>query len=105
MEFWKRLNGASTLTLGMTLVTATAAVLLDRAAGAPVARSQLRAQRLRQAPNRILVAGGGLRGLARDEREDRDGQGEDPEHARRVVHEMSISARGVRRRYVSLDHR
>jgi methyl-accepting chemotaxis protein len=34
VEFWKRLNGASTLTLGMTLVTATAAVLLDRSAGA-----------------------------------------------------------------------
>jgi methyl-accepting chemotaxis protein len=34
VEFWKRLNGASTLTLGMTLVTATVAVLLDRSAGA-----------------------------------------------------------------------
>ena len=30
MEFWKRLNGASTLTLGMTLVAAAAAVLLDQ---------------------------------------------------------------------------
>jgi methyl-accepting chemotaxis protein len=34
VEFWKRLNGASTLTLGITLVTATAAVLLDQSAGA-----------------------------------------------------------------------
>ena len=32
VEFWKRLNGASTVTLGMTLVAATAAVLLDQAA-------------------------------------------------------------------------
>ena len=34
MEFWKRLNGASTLTLAVTLVTATVAVLLDQRAGA-----------------------------------------------------------------------
>jgi methyl-accepting chemotaxis protein len=34
VEFWKRLNGASTLTLAATLVTAAVAVLLDRAAGA-----------------------------------------------------------------------
>ena len=34
MEFWKRLNGASTITLAVTLVTAGAAVLLDQRAGA-----------------------------------------------------------------------
>ncbi len=35
MDFWKRLNGASTVTLAVTLATAAAAVSLDRAAGAP----------------------------------------------------------------------
>ncbi len=34
MDFWKRLNGASSVTLGVTLVAAATAVLLDRAAGA-----------------------------------------------------------------------
>ncbi len=34
MDFWKRLNGASSITLAVTLVAAGAAVMLDRAAGA-----------------------------------------------------------------------
>ena len=34
MEFWKRLNGASTITLAVTLATAALAILLDQEAGA-----------------------------------------------------------------------
>jgi methyl-accepting chemotaxis protein len=34
VDFWKRLNGASTLTLALTLATALVAVLVDHAAGA-----------------------------------------------------------------------
>ena len=34
MEFWKRLNAASSVTLAVTLATATLAVALDQAAGA-----------------------------------------------------------------------
>ena len=34
MDFWKRLNGASTVTLAVTLATAAVAVLLDQSAGA-----------------------------------------------------------------------
>ena len=35
VDFWKRINGASSVTLAVTLVAAAVAVLLDRAAGAP----------------------------------------------------------------------
>ncbi len=34
MDYWKRLNAASTVTLGVTLLTATIAVVVDRAGGA-----------------------------------------------------------------------
>jgi methyl-accepting chemotaxis protein len=35
VDFWKRINGASSVTLAVTLVAAAVSVLLDRAAGAP----------------------------------------------------------------------
>ena len=58
MDFWKRLNGASTVTLAVTLATAAVAVLLDQAAGAGFSMT---AVALWLAVG--VVAAGGLAGL------------------------------------------